>query len=66
MKILDALTLVTYEGRVKVGGIKLILDGSPQGKTAYLTEPYYKPPHNESESYKGYPLIPQIRSFESG
>ncbi|MBT6894991.1 MAG: amidohydrolase family protein, partial [Rhodobacterales bacterium] len=41
------------------GGIKLILDGSPQGKTAYLTEPYYKPPHSESESYKGYPLIPQ-------
>ena len=57
---LDAFSFGAYEGRVKVGGIKLILDGSPQGKTAYLTKPYYKPPHNESQSYKGYPLIPQI------
>ena len=56
---LNALNFGSYKGRVKVGGIKLILDGSPQGKTAYLTEPYYKPPHRESESYKGYPLIPQ-------
>jgi predicted amidohydrolase YtcJ len=57
---LDAFSFGAYEGRVKVGGVKLILDGSPQGKTAYLTQPYYKPPHNESQSYKGYPLIPQI------
>ena len=46
-----------YEGRIKIGGIKLILDGSPQGKTAYLTEPYLKPPHGESPDYAGYPLI---------
>ncbi len=56
---INSINFGKYEGRVKIGGIKLILDGSPQGKTAYLTEPYYKPPHSESESYKGYPLIPQ-------
>ena len=56
---LDSINFGNYEGRLKIGGIKLILDGSPQGKTAYLTEPYYKPPHSETESYKGYPLIPQ-------
>ena len=56
---LDSINFGNYEGRLKIGGIKLILDGSPQGKTAYLTEPYYKPPHSESDSYKGYPLIPQ-------
>ena len=61
---LDAVNFGSYTGRVKVGGIKLILDGSPQGKTAYLTEPYYKPPHNESKSYKGYPLIPQTEVSE--
>jgi predicted amidohydrolase YtcJ len=61
---LNALDFGSYTGRVKVGGIKLILDGSPQGKTAYLTEPYYKPPHNESKSYKGYPLIPQTEVSE--
>ena len=58
-KNLEAINFGNYQGRLKIGGIKLILDGSPQGKTAYLTEPYYKPPHSESESYKGYPLIPQ-------
>ena len=56
---LDTINFGNYVGRLKIGGIKLILDGSPQGKTAYLTEPYYKPPHSESDSYKGYPLIPQ-------
>ena len=56
---LDSINFGNYEGRLKIGGIKLILDGSPQGKTAYLTEPYYKPPHSESDLYKGYPLIPQ-------
>ena len=61
---LNAVNFGSYTGRVKVGGIKLILDGSPQGKTAYLTEPYYKPPHNESKSYKGYPLIPQTEVSE--
>ena len=61
---LNELNFGSYTGRVKVGGIKLILDGSPQGKTAYLTEPYYKPPHNESKSYKGYPLIPQTEVSE--
>jgi predicted amidohydrolase YtcJ len=59
LKDIDTLSFGSYNGRLKIGGIKLILDGSPQGKTAYLTEPYYKPPHSESDSYKGYPLIPQ-------
>src|SRR5699024_6762766 len=39
-----------YHNRLKIGGYKLFLDGSPQGKTAWLTEPY------EGEAtYKGYP-----------
>ena len=57
---LDSINFGEYEGRLKIGGIKLILDGSPQGKTAYLTKPYYKPPHSELDSYTGYPLIPQL------
>jgi predicted amidohydrolase YtcJ len=52
-------------GRLKVGGIKLILDGSPQGKTAYLTEPYYKPPHNEARILHGLSaLISQLEVSE--
>lgn len=29
-----------YDGHVKIGGIKIVLDGSPQAKTAWMTEPY--------------------------
>lgn len=49
----------SYEHRLKIGGIKLFLDGSPQGKTAYLTKPYHVPPHGQAASYRGYPTIPQ-------
>lgn len=29
-----------YKGHIKVGGYKLVLDGSPQARTAWMTEPY--------------------------
>lgn len=29
-----------YENHLKIGGYKLVLDGSPQGKTAWLSRPY--------------------------
>ncbi len=48
-----------YENRLKIAGIKLFLDGSPQGKTAYLTKPYHVPPHGQDADYRGYPTIPQ-------
>jgi len=41
-------------GRLKLGGIKLILDGSPQGKTAWLSEPYLVPPDGQEPGYRGY------------
>ena len=56
---IQSLNFGGYSGRLKMGGIKLILDGSPQGKTAYITKPYLVPPHGQDEQYKGYPLIPQ-------
>ena len=34
----------TYTDHFRIGGVKLTLDGSPQGKTAWLTQPYFKPP----------------------
>ena len=39
-----------YYNHLKIGGYKIILDGSPQGKTAWLSYPY----ENE-KTYKGYP-----------
>lgn len=39
-----------YGHRLKVGSYKMFLDGSPQGKTAWMSEPY-----EGEESYRGYP-----------
>ena len=29
-----------YTGRLRIGGVKIVMDGSPQGKTAFFTTPY--------------------------
>lgn len=47
----------TYKQHFRIGGAKLNLDGSPQGKTAWLTEPYYLPPEGQQADYRGYPAI---------
>ncbi|WP_369049179.1 amidohydrolase [Tenacibaculum sp. UWU-22] len=44
-----------YKNHFRVGGIKLSLDGSPQGKTAWLTKHYHIPPTGKSRDYKGFP-----------
>ena len=46
-----------YANGFRVGGVKLVLDGSPQGKTAWLTEPYHHPPEGRDENYRGYGLM---------
>ncbi len=47
-----------YTNRYRIGGQKLTLDGSPQGRTAWRTEPYLIPPDGQSADYAGYPAIP--------
>lgn len=36
---------------IRLGGYKVFLDGSPQGKTAWMLEPY-----EDSRDYRGYPI----------
>jgi predicted amidohydrolase YtcJ len=48
-----------YRNHWRVGGVKLGLDGSPQGKTAYLTKPYYVAPPGQGGDYRGYPIMQQ-------
>lgn len=43
-----------YWNHIKLGGRKVILDGSPQGKTAWLSKPYAG-----EEEYRGYPAMEQ-------
>lgn len=47
-----------YDGHLKLAGGKIVLDGSPQGKTAWLSEPYYVPPAGQGPDYVGYPAVP--------
>lgn len=48
----------TYNNHYRIGGMKVTLDGSPQGRTAWRTTPYLIPPEGRSADYKGYPAIP--------
>jgi predicted amidohydrolase YtcJ len=43
-----------YENRLRVGGAKLTIDGSPQGFTALRDRPYYDPVGDYDPGYAGY------------
>jgi predicted amidohydrolase YtcJ len=47
-----------YQNHYRIAGIKLTLDGSPQGRTAWRSVPYLLPPDGQKKGYKGYPAIP--------
>lgn len=50
-----------YNGRFKIGGYKIFLDGSPQGRTAWMTRPYLQ----GEPGYCGYPIYTdgQVEEF---
>lgn len=47
-----------YDNHYRIGGMKVTLDGSPQGRTAWRTQPYIIVPDGAKSDYKGYPAIP--------
>lgn len=47
-----------YRDRYRAAGLKITLDGSPQGRTAWRTTPYLLPPDGQEQGYAGYPAIP--------
>ncbi|GJM64864.1 amidohydrolase family protein [Persicobacter diffluens] len=47
----------SYNNGFKLGGVKLTLDGSPQGKTAWLTQHYHTPPAGKPADYKGFAIM---------
>jgi len=59
--ILDAVAAIEpsrdYRNRFRIGGAKITIDGSPQGKTAWLTKPYFVPPEGMKADYVGYPSV---------
>jgi predicted amidohydrolase YtcJ len=53
-----------YTNHVRLGGVKLTFDGSPQGKTAWFTQPYFKAPPGEKASYAGYPAFTDAEALK--
>lgn len=50
-------TYVPYKDHIRMGGYKLFLDGSPQAKTAWLSQPYYVAPEGKPDDYNGFPVM---------
>ncbi|MCP5131024.1 MAG: amidohydrolase [Pseudomonadales bacterium] len=48
--------------RVQMGAVKLVADGSIQGYTGYLSQPYFTPYHGDAD-YRGYAAIPRDKLF---
>jgi predicted amidohydrolase YtcJ len=46
-----------YEGGFRVAGAKLVIDGSPQGRTAWMSEPYLEGPPGAPADYVAYPIV---------
>ncbi len=46
-----------YKNNFKMGGFKVLLDGSPQASTAWLSSPYHTIPSDKKEGYSGYGTI---------
>ncbi len=49
----DGDTYKDYKNHFKIGGYKLVLDGSPQGRSAWMSEPYL----GGEEDYCAYPWM---------
>lgn len=46
-----------YKNKFRIGGVKLTLDGSPQGKTAFLSNCYHENPEGRDGCYTGYAVL---------
>jgi predicted amidohydrolase YtcJ len=62
---LEAGFSTTYSNHYRLGGLKVTLDGSPQGRTAWRTVPYLIPPDGQKAGYTGYPAIPDTKEVEA-
>ncbi len=58
--ILDGAVETTNNERLSVGALKLVSDGSIQGYTGFLKEPYHLQALHQHADYRGYPtMIPE-------
>jgi predicted amidohydrolase YtcJ len=62
---LDTGYSTSYTNHYRLGGLKITLDGSPQGRTAWRSTAYLIPPDGQKSGYKGYPAIPDTKQVEA-
>jgi hypothetical protein len=55
----------TYTNHFRIAGVKLSSDGAIQGKTAFLSKPYKKPPAGAKKDYRGYPAFPDVDAYNA-
>jgi predicted amidohydrolase YtcJ len=48
-----------YVNGLKIGGVKITIDGSPQGKTAFFTTPYLTGGPGGEKNWRGEPTFPE-------
>jgi predicted amidohydrolase YtcJ len=48
-----------YRNRLRIGGVKIVADGSPQGRTAFFTTPYLVAGPAGQKQWRGEPSFPQ-------
>ena len=48
-----------YKNRLRIGGVKVLMDGSPQGRTACFTTPYLTPGPAGQKNWRGELSFPQ-------
>jgi predicted amidohydrolase YtcJ len=61
-KVLEVIPVAEwgkYHNRFKVGGVKITIDGSPQGRTAFFTTPYLTGGPGGEKNWKGELTAPQ-------
>lgn len=49
-----------YKKHIRIGGYKMLLDGSPQGRTAWMSEPYL----GGDPDYCGYPWLSDEEAYQ--
>ena len=49
-----------YVNRLKIGGVKITIDGSPQGKTAFFTKPYLNGGPGGEKNWRGELSFPEV------
>jgi len=59
LKAAPAETWGRYDRRLKIGGVKITIDGSPQGRTAYFTTPYLTGGPGGEKHWSGELTFPQ-------